>query len=540
MNAGVLSVSLPQLSAGTETTNALLRTLIKQGSGVSLSPEEIDPPQFVEAADAVRVNKLLTVSLTCALLAAFGAMIGKQWLINLEKGGDRGLSEEDREGLQRKVQGLEEWYFRPLVEVALPTMLQIALFIFTFGFVEFLQTLNSSVGSINTWLASLGLVFILVTTAVALWDSNSPFQTPVSTAAIPSVTRLINTILFFAAAAVLFIIGVCRSVLHILGRVVAITFGSLGRKNQDKASIEVQWQDMLSEAKKTLAIPGNWRESKYHLRSGTSMLERWASQRRRKPTERTVVDAQSVCWVLTTAHDAEILLHSADIIPKIQDAAALETILEHPASVRVHQHFRLAITQLELAATEETGIPAPTSDIFIYGRAVLHLLVAIGFNDQWFWKELRQISGGPLEWSSSWEFTNEYTKDELFLLGIIANKVVVRMASSDDGTKRLEWEREEGQVEQVTTGITQIPKDQQPTYVAACIRILMESYYGEPYCVSLRQPMVEVLHEAISDEMSPKVCSVTALALAIMPDISGGVFSVNDIRSLREAYATLV
>jgi hypothetical protein len=76
-------------------------------------------------AEIVTTSNLLYASLLISLLAAFVAMLGKQWLSRylrhaggsmIERCGDR----------QRKFDGLEKWPFRFCME-SLPIMLQIAL-----------------------------------------------------------------------------------------------------------------------------------------------------------------------------------------------------------------------------------------------------------------------------------------------------------------------------------------------------------------------------------------------------------------------------
>ena len=82
-----------------------------------------------------------------SLLAAFVAMLGKQWLNRylrhtggsmVERCGDR----------QRKFDGLEKWPFRLFIE-SLPIMLQIALLLLASGLSRYMWSVNTSVARVD-------------------------------------------------------------------------------------------------------------------------------------------------------------------------------------------------------------------------------------------------------------------------------------------------------------------------------------------------------------------------------------------------------
>ena len=91
------------------------------------------------------------------MLAAFVAMMGKQWLNRylrhtggsmIERCGDR----------QRKFDGLEKWPFRWFIE-SLPIMLQIALFLLTCGLSRYMWSVNTSVARVVTSFTVLSFLF---------------------------------------------------------------------------------------------------------------------------------------------------------------------------------------------------------------------------------------------------------------------------------------------------------------------------------------------------------------------------------------------
>jgi len=113
-----------------------------------------------------------------SLLAAFVAMLGKQWLNRylrhtggsvVERCGDR----------QRKFDGLEKWPFRPFIE-GLPIMLQIALLLLACGLSRYMWSVNTSVAHVVISFTALGFLFYLGIVAAGASSYECPFQTPVS------------------------------------------------------------------------------------------------------------------------------------------------------------------------------------------------------------------------------------------------------------------------------------------------------------------------------------------------------------------------
>ena len=113
-----------------------------------------------------------------SLLAAFVAMLGKQWLNRylrhtggsmIERCGDR----------QRKFDGLEKWPFRMCME-SLPIMLQIALLLLTCGLSRYVWSVNVSVGRVVISFTALGVLFYIAVVAAGTSSYECPFQTPVS------------------------------------------------------------------------------------------------------------------------------------------------------------------------------------------------------------------------------------------------------------------------------------------------------------------------------------------------------------------------
>jgi len=119
-------------------------------------------------------------SLLISLLAAFVAMLGKQWLnrylrnsggSTIERCGDR----------QRKFDGLEKWPFHSFVE-SLPLMLQTALLLLACGLCKHMWSINALVARTLISLTGLGVVFYIGIVIAGMSSYACPFQTPTSIA----------------------------------------------------------------------------------------------------------------------------------------------------------------------------------------------------------------------------------------------------------------------------------------------------------------------------------------------------------------------
>ena len=113
-----------------------------------------------------------------SLLAAFVAMLGKQWLNRYLR--HCGGSMIDRCGdRQRKFDGLQRWPFHFIIE-SLLVMLQIALLLLACGLCRYLITINTPVACTLIILTGLGVLFYLVVVIAGASSHDCPFQTPAS------------------------------------------------------------------------------------------------------------------------------------------------------------------------------------------------------------------------------------------------------------------------------------------------------------------------------------------------------------------------
>ena len=119
-------------------------------------------------------------SLLISLLAAFVAMLGKQWLNRYLRNSGGSMIERcgDR---QRKCDGLDKWPLHFFVE-GLPVMLQVALLLLACGLCRYMWSINTFVAYTLIGLTGLGVVFYVGIVIAGMTSYACPFQTPVSTA----------------------------------------------------------------------------------------------------------------------------------------------------------------------------------------------------------------------------------------------------------------------------------------------------------------------------------------------------------------------
>ena len=126
----------------------------------------------------VTVQSLLYTSLATSLFAAFLAMLGKQWINRYLRrhGGSAADKSRDR---QRKIDGLEGWRFRLVIE-SLPVMLQIALLLLGCALSKYLWTINRTVAGFILAFTVFGVASYTFFTLTASLSYECPYQTPLS------------------------------------------------------------------------------------------------------------------------------------------------------------------------------------------------------------------------------------------------------------------------------------------------------------------------------------------------------------------------
>lgn len=165
-----------------DTTNALLVQLIQitlQGPSAAqpsiISPSTSYPSNFW-------IQAVSYMSLALSLLAAFGAVLGKQWL-NHYKTHRYGNGSLEQRCMQRqgKLQGLERWCFEGVLQ-SFANLLKASLFLFALSLIPWMWTQQQTISIIIISATACGFVCYLAAIVASLVDPNCPFQTRLSSA----------------------------------------------------------------------------------------------------------------------------------------------------------------------------------------------------------------------------------------------------------------------------------------------------------------------------------------------------------------------
>jgi hypothetical protein len=159
---------------------ALLRAILLTLNQSAIPGETpvVPPVQEPPPNEIITATSLLYASLLISLLAAFTAMLGKQWLNRylrrvggsmIERCGDR----------QRKCNGLQKWPFHFFIG-GLPVMLQVALLLLACGLSRYMASINTSIAGVLITLTALGVLFYVGIVIAGTSSYDCPFQTPAS------------------------------------------------------------------------------------------------------------------------------------------------------------------------------------------------------------------------------------------------------------------------------------------------------------------------------------------------------------------------
>jgi len=169
----------PQLQPDTgEETTALLRVLIHKidnttfGNNAPTIPQWSGPPRAI-----TQVQAILYASLAAALLSAFLAMLGKQWLNKYASTDMRGSAVERSQNRQQKLDGIVAWYFDHVME-SLPLMLQVALLLLGCALSLYLREIDTTIALVVLGVTSFGIAFYIFIVIAGTASVSCPYQTP--------------------------------------------------------------------------------------------------------------------------------------------------------------------------------------------------------------------------------------------------------------------------------------------------------------------------------------------------------------------------
>ena len=126
------------------------------------------------------MQTLAYASLSFSLLAAFGAVMGKQWLNSYKSAWGEGSIEDRSLRRQRKLDGLENWRLQWALGAFL-VLLQMSLLLFGLSLSANMFTRQRTISSVIICTTALGILLYMATILVSALHPDSPFQTAGST-----------------------------------------------------------------------------------------------------------------------------------------------------------------------------------------------------------------------------------------------------------------------------------------------------------------------------------------------------------------------
>jgi hypothetical protein len=131
------------------------------------------------ASNGTWFQGLAYVALSFSLLAAFGAVLGKQWLSHYKSNNIRGSLEDRGKHRQQKLDGMEAWQFHAVLQ-SFPVLLQISLLLFGVAISAFVWSQQGTLAIAVIASMAIGLFFYWFIIVASLKSPQCPFQTPIS------------------------------------------------------------------------------------------------------------------------------------------------------------------------------------------------------------------------------------------------------------------------------------------------------------------------------------------------------------------------
>lgn len=304
------------------TTDALLTQIItlmvmnSHGTPVTDTYPLPVPPAYSNGQ--IWFQTLAYASLSFSLLAAFGAVLGKQWLriYKLKRFGCGSLEEQGK-NRQKKFDSLKAWHLDAVLQT-FPVLLEISLLLFGISLSAYVWTQQRTITSIIIATTVLGCLFHWCTLFASLLSPDCPFQTPAT-----FIFRMTGAFMWAASMII-------------------------KKNDNDLRTLGASLRSYLRGIRASI------------LR----LLQRLFSV---KPSS-DIGTESAICWVLATSTDPDDITSAASLIP---------TITWPPNSDIVSYCQRLRDTFLACFDAEGQLRPSTEDRAVACGRALNHLCLSV-------------------------------------------------------------------------------------------------------------------------------------------------------------------
>ncbi|KAG8900483.1 hypothetical protein FRC00_012709 [Tulasnella sp. 408] len=351
VNSAFLARTLPMMSADpANDTNALLLQLVRGGNGTINSEADLPSATFSPPSAIYPVNVLFAVSLTCALMSSFLAVLGQQWLVYYRNRSGGGAEYQRNEQLARQLR-LQRWKLELILDDILPGLLQVGLVIFCISFVLYLRTLSGFMSYMVAVLVSTAFAITVGAAVCATWDPMCPYQSPLSHLlcwVLEQITSLIHIFVWIFVFLKAFFHEVLRR--HPRGGSMAL-IGSLG-------------QCRLATDK--------WRETQ---KSADYITHKLVSRfGREMETEEALIVASLERVIFTSEHPSALVYASINLCA-LDDEESLRHLLNDPeVNWRLHTLFS-DFEYLSEASPAATAYGVAATAV---AAAIVHMALSVG------------------------------------------------------------------------------------------------------------------------------------------------------------------
>ena len=265
----------------------------------------------------VRVQAVLYSSLSASLLAAFVAMLGKQWL-NRYASVERGSVIDSGRQRKRKMDGMDTWRFGLVME-CLPLMLQAALLLLGYALSNYLFSIDRVVANVVIGFTVSGLLFYFLVVSAATLSYNCPFQTP-----LPIILRFL------------------------------IRFDSEHKKYFNRAR---KWFKHFSSQTTRWSRPKS---------GGTCGLGRYGASDKGTDRVSHMLDSNCIAWMVEMPMDMDVAMATARFIQEIVWHAGVR-------AVPLEKLYELLLECFDYSSGRSRSNPAFRDRAYLTAKALLHM-----------------------------------------------------------------------------------------------------------------------------------------------------------------------
>jgi hypothetical protein len=333
------------------------------------APQSITLPQPAGYSPSdVWAQSLAYASLLLSLFAAFGAILGKQWLgyYKSNRYGHGSIEERGRRR-QQKMEALRTWYFDAVVQ-SFPALLQVSLFLFGASLSINMWSQQLTIARVIICITLFGVSLYGFTVFASLMSSDCPFQTPVSV-----VIRLTWQLIGFC---VVQFYDLCH--LRYAPRYIrlGVAFGKLLLTGLSgaRSMLSNLYRTVTSSCLRAIRAPAirDLEFGKLPSKTTESCLPVISLSYEFPAVSVASSDAPSVKWLLETSTDPSVFIAACQLVPEVEwpfdfDVSGIISLLHRGLGSCFDTKDRL------LAPAKERALACATALVHLSGREYLRL-----------------------------------------------------------------------------------------------------------------------------------------------------------------------